>query len=99
LTAHGSVVKVLDMGLARLDKSTGDEDKSGTMTQEGMVMGTPDYIAPEQALQSHTVDIRGDLYSLGCTFYFLLTGKVPFAGGTFIQKINKHQFEEPKPVD
>jgi hypothetical protein len=69
------------------------------MTQEGMVMGTADYIAPEQAVESHTVDIRADLYSLGCTFYYLLTGKVPFPGGTFIQKINKHQFERPRPLE
>ncbi len=99
LTADGRTVKVLDMGLARLDRPADDDDKSSTMTQEGMVMGTPDYIAPEQALESHTVDIRADLYSLGCTFYHLLTGRVPFPGGTFIQKINKHQFEEPQPVE
>ena len=68
------------------------------MTQEGMVMGTPDYIAPEQALESHTVDIRADLYSLGCTFYFLLTGKVPFPGGTLMQKLIKHQYQEPPTV-
>ena len=74
LTADGQTVKVLDMGLARLDPLPGD-DRSATMTQEGAVMGTPDYIAPEQALDSHTVDIRADLYSLGCTFYYLLTGK------------------------
>src|SRR4029078_11179402 len=76
-----------------------DDDKSSTMTQEGVVMGTPDYIAPEQALDTHTVDIRADLYSLGCAFYYLLTGRVPFPGGTLIQKINKHQFEEPLPVE
>jgi serine/threonine-protein kinase len=98
LTADGKTVKILDMGLARLDHSC-DDDKSSTMTQEGAVMGTPDYIAPEQALESHRVDIRADLYSLGCTFYHLLTGRVPFPGGTFIQKINKHQFEEARPVE
>jgi tRNA A-37 threonylcarbamoyl transferase component Bud32 len=98
LTADGTLVKVLDMGLARLDQSA-PEDESSTMTQDGMVMGTPDYIAPEQAVESHTVDIRADLYSLGCTFYYLLTGQVPFPGGTFIQKINKHQFEQPQPLE
>src|SRR4051812_1778068 len=92
LTADGKVVKVLDMGLARLDSA--EEDKSSTMTQEGAFMGTPDYIAPEQAVESHTVDIRADLYSLGCTFYCLLTGRVPFPGGTLIQKLDKHRYAE-----
>jgi serine/threonine protein kinase len=99
LTAGGQTVKILDMGLARLDHPGADDDKSSTMTQEGAVMGTPDYIAPEQALQSHTVDIRGDLYSLGCTFYYLLTGKPPFPGGTLAEKLVKHQLQEPPPVD
>jgi tRNA A-37 threonylcarbamoyl transferase component Bud32 len=97
LTADGHVVKVLDMGLARLDHPPGD-DWSSTMTQEGVVMGTPDYLAPEQALASHTVDVRADLYSLGCTLYFLLTGKVPFPGGTLAEKLLKHQLQEPRPL-
>src|SRR5262249_16493814 len=71
---------------------------STTMTQEGVVMGTPDYIAPEQALDAHAADIRADLYSLGCTFYYLLAGQVPFPGGTFMEKINKHSFDEPMPL-
>jgi serine/threonine protein kinase len=99
LTADGWVVKVLDMGLARLDRPAADDEKSSTMTQEGTVMGTPDYIAPEQALESHAVDIRADLYSLGCTFYYLLTGRVPFPGGSLFQKVNRHQFEAPEPVE
>jgi serine/threonine protein kinase len=99
LTADGKAVKVLDMGLARLDHPGADDDRSSTMTQEGAVMGTPDYIAPEQAIESHTVDIRGDLYSLGCTFYYLLTGKPPFPGGTLAEKLVKHQLQEPTPVE
>jgi serine/threonine protein kinase/Leucine-rich repeat (LRR) protein len=98
LTADGKTVKILDMGLARLDQPS-EDDQSSTMTQEGAVMGTPDYIAPEQALESHTVDIRADLYSLGCTFYYLLTGRVPFGGGTLLQKLNKHQNQEARPVE
>ena len=62
-------------------------------------MGTPDYIAPEQAMDSHDVDIRADLYSLGCTLYFLLTGKVPFPGGDALEKLFKHRLEEPGPVE
>ena len=100
LTTDEKTVKVLDMGLARLDHAgTEEDDKSSTMTREGTVMGTPDYIAPEQAMDSHTVDIRADLYSLGCTFYFLLTGRVPFPGGTLMEKVMKHRLDEPKPVE
>src|SRR5262249_408698 len=78
LTADAKTVNILDMGLARLDHPPADGDRSSTLTAEGAVMGTPDYLAPEQALGAHTVDIRADLYSLGCTFYYLLTGRVPF---------------------
>jgi len=97
LTADGQTVKVLDMGLARLDL-TGD-DRCSTMTKEGTFMGTPDYAAPEQANSSHTVDIRADLYSLGCTFYYLLTGRVPFPGGALVDKLLKHRLEEPTAVE
>ncbi len=97
LTAAG-VVKILDMGLARLDRR-GDDEASSTMTQEGGGMGTLDYISPEQAMDSHDVDIRADLYSLGCTLYFLLTGKPPFAGGEALQKLLKHRLDEPVPVE
>ncbi len=96
LLTKGGVVKVLDMGLARLGQ---EGDTSGTMTQEGAIMGTPDYVAPEQTLDSHRVDVRADLYSLGCTLYFLLTGKVPFPGGSLGEKLMKHQLREPVPVE
>lgn len=89
-----TVVKILDFGLARLEK---DEDSS-TLTQEGSVMGTVDYLAPEQARDSHNADIRADIYSLGCTLYYLLTGQAPFLGGTAAEKMYKHQFEDPTPV-
>ena len=98
-TADGKVVKLLDLGLARLDQPADDGERSATMTQEGTVMGTPDYIAPEQALKSHTVDIRADLYSLGCTFYYLLTGRVPFPGGSVVDKLLRHQREQPPAVE
>jgi serine/threonine-protein kinase len=97
LTKQGGV-KVLDMGLARVMAGE-DGESSTTMTHEGTVMGTPDYMAPEQAEESHTVDIRADLYSLGCTLYHFLTGKAPFAGGTLVQKLKKHQFEQPLPIE
>src|SRR5262249_47733006 len=72
---------------------------TSVVTREGTVMGTPDYIAPEQALESHTADVRADLYSLGCTFYHLLTGRAPFPGGSLMEKLLKHRLEEPKPLE
>jgi WD40 repeat protein/tRNA A-37 threonylcarbamoyl transferase component Bud32 len=95
-TATG-VVKVLDFGLARLDIA--GTDSGFTLTQEGTVLGTADFIAPEQIENSHDVDIRADLYSLGCTFYFLLTGQVVFPGGSMIQKLDKQRWQAPPPVE
>jgi formylglycine-generating enzyme required for sulfatase activity/serine/threonine protein kinase len=88
------VVKILDLGIARL-RIVGDE----TLTQRGVIIGSIDYMAPEQARNSHAVDIRADLYSLGCTFYFLLTGKVPFPGGGAMKKLSNHQSAEPAPIE
>lgn len=83
----GDVVKVMDFGLARLAR----EDASGAgLTGENVLMGTADYIAPEQAQDAHKSDIRADIYSLGCSLYHLLAGKPPFEGGTVVQKIAAH---------
>jgi serine/threonine-protein kinase len=92
-----STVKILDMGLARLREKSDDPNRQLTFT--GMVMGTPDFISPEQAKDSRMVDIRSDLYSLGCTFYYLLAGRVPFLEGTFTEKLLKHTLEEPTPLE
>jgi len=93
----GEVVKILDMGLARLDR--GDPAEEGTpLTHAGAMMGTPDFMAPEQALDAHDVDIRADLYSVGCTLYQLLTGQVPFPGGNVLSKLDRHRKEPPKPI-
>ncbi len=91
------VVKILDMGLARCsDPLTG---RAAThLTQFGTLMGTPEYIAPEQARDSHNIDVRADLYSLGCTLYFLLTGQPPFSRGSVTEKLLQHQFDEPEPA-
>ena len=95
LVDQNGVVRLLDMGLALV--SAGD-DESLTVANNENVLRTADYLAPEQALNSHTVDHRADIYGLGCTFYFLLTGKPPFSDGTLAQRIAKHQTEMPTPV-
>ncbi|MDA8744574.1 serine/threonine protein kinase [Rubripirellula amarantea] len=89
------VVKLLDMGLALV--AAGD-DESLTVANNENVLGTADYLAPEQALNSHTVDHRADIYGLGCTLYYLLTGKPPFSDGTLAQRIAKHQTEMPTAI-
>jgi serine/threonine protein kinase len=94
LTTDGTV-KILDFGLARVQQGT-EPDR---ITRAGSAMGTPDFMAPEQARDAAAVDIRGDIYALGCTFYFLLTGQMPFPGGTPWGKIARHQNETPEAVE
>ncbi|MBL8794218.1 MAG: serine/threonine protein kinase [Planctomycetia bacterium] len=94
---EGVVVKVLDLGLALVGWQ--EPEGAAALTQEGAVVGTPDYTAPEQMLNSRAADIRSDLYSLGCTLYHLLTGQVPFPGGTLAQKLLKHQMHAALPVE
>jgi serine/threonine-protein kinase len=96
-TLRGSppTVKVLDLGLARLQRAEGGRD----LTRTGTVMGTMDYLAPEQALDPRGVDVRADIYSLGCTFFFLLTGRPPFHGGTEAQRLLQHQQQEAPAVE
>ncbi len=95
------IVKILDLGVARLLPPLGAApgESLSTLTQGGSVIGTADYIAPEQLENPHGADIRADLYSLGCTFYFLLTGHVPFPGGTLISKLDKQRWQTPEPVE
>ena len=86
LTAEGQV-KVLDFGLARFVSQT----RSGaSLTGSGYLMGTPDFIAPEQARDAHRADVRADIYSLGCTLFYLLAGRPPFPDGTPVQKLAAH---------
>ncbi len=96
LVDQKGVVKVLDMGLARWEQD--DKMASLTIAHEENVLGTADYLAPEQAKDSHSVDKRADIYSLGCTMYFLLVGHPPFPDGTLAQRIWKHQNQMPKSV-
>ncbi len=94
---NGQVLKILDMGLARMVAQ--DEPTPGVMmTQRGVFMGTPDFVAPEQALDARNADIRADLYSLGCTFYYILTGQLPFPSETVLEKLDKHRWTMPTPV-
>jgi eukaryotic-like serine/threonine-protein kinase len=90
-------VKILDFGLARLQLPD-PRNQQVELTQQGTVMGTPDFLAPEQAWDSAASDIRADLYSLGCTFYFLLSGQVPFPGGSVPEKLIRQRNAEPPPV-
>jgi serine/threonine protein kinase len=98
---HG-IIKLTDFGLARLSEpgSLAGEDGNGTlMVRDNSVLGTPDYLSPEQARDLHNADIRSDLYGLGCTLYFLLTGQVPFPGGSTLEKLVRHGVQEPTPVE
>jgi eukaryotic-like serine/threonine-protein kinase len=100
LPFKGGQVKILDFGLARLQQITmPDGGVAGTITQQGTLMGTPDYLAPEQAIDFHQADIRSDIYSLGCTMYHLLAGRAPFHDVPTMQKLAKHQFSKPQPLE
>jgi tRNA A-37 threonylcarbamoyl transferase component Bud32 len=87
LVDRQGVVKILDLGLAKMsDILSADESP---------VLGTADFLAPEQALDAKTADARSDVYSLGCTFYFILCGQAPFSGGTLSERLVRHLFETP----
>jgi serine/threonine protein kinase len=85
-------VKLLDLGLALLSQA---DTSSVTLDHDEKVLGTADYLAPEQALSSHHVDARADIYALGCTLYFAITGHPPYPDGSIAQKIARHQTAPP----
>ncbi len=95
LLTKNEIVKLLDLGLARTQ--TAHPDDPSQITAEGIVLGTPDFISPEQARNSHETDIRSDIYSLGCTLYWLLTGSPPYPEGTPTEKLLQH-VEYPTPM-
>lgn len=94
LVDKGGTVKVLDMGLAKF----ATEEASLSAVHKDSVVGTADYLAPEQAVNSSRVDTRADIYGLGGTLYFLLTGHPPFPKGTLTERLLKHQKEEPASI-
>jgi serine/threonine protein kinase len=89
-------IRVLDLGLARFYQD--DTDLLTLKYDDRNVLGTADFVSPEQALNSHDVDIRTDIYSLGATFYFLLVGHPPFPTGKIAQKLIWHQVRQPTPI-
>ena len=96
LSANGRNVKVLDVGLARRhDKPVNDAG----LSQARRLIGSPDYASPEQMVDSRRADPRADLYSLGCTLYHMLAGRVPFPGGTAVAKALRHLSETPTPIE
>ncbi|GIW81220.1 MAG: hypothetical protein KatS3mg105_3027 [Gemmatales bacterium] len=95
LVSPGRLVKILDLGMARLRPSGPAHQSLQRLTMEGVMIGTPDFLAPEQARRPREVDIRADIYSLGCTLFFLLAGEVPYPGRTIMEKLLAHQQAEP----
>ena len=89
LLDRNGIVKISDLGLVMLDAP----DAESRITREGLTVGTPDFVAPEQARNPRSADIRADIYALGCTFYFLLTAEVPYPGGTPTEKMLRHSRE------
>lgn len=90
VVSQGGHVKLVDMGLARDLRADGD------LTSSGATLGTFDYLSPEQAEDPRKADTRSDLYSLGCTLYFMLTGRAPYGDGTPVQKVLRHK-TAPRP--
>jgi eukaryotic-like serine/threonine-protein kinase len=99
-TTAKSSVKILDIGLARefFDENSPDMLEKAELTGEGVLLGTPDYLAPEQARDPRSIDVRADIYSLGCTLYHLLSGQPPFPDKNILNQMIRHATETPKPL-
>lgn len=103
MLTNDDTVKILDFGLASLSASNQistdpDLPENASLTAAGSIMGTPDFIAPEQAANARAADIRSDIYSLGATLYYLLTGQPPFAEGSVAERLKHHAETEPVAV-
>ncbi len=107
MMTNSGVVKILDFGLAQIQSIQAESatrtispqagvETSPALTGTNLAVGTPDYLAPEQVKDSGQVDIRTDIYSLGCTLYFLLSGQSPYPNGTSIEKIAQHLMSKPE---
>jgi serine/threonine protein kinase len=98
-TTLRATLKILDIGLARtlFEENTGEPGDPG-LTTEGVLLGTPDYMAPEQARDARSTDIRADIYSLGCVLYHLLAGQPPFPDTNIISQMIRHATEAAKPL-
>jgi hypothetical protein len=92
LRTSSGEVKLVDFGLVNASGS------DSTLTTDNLVMGTPDYVSPEQAVSPRTADARSDIYSLGCSLYHLLAGSVPFSGESMVSKIDSHRYQTPTPI-
>jgi serine/threonine protein kinase len=95
-----ATVKLLDVGLGRaLNEEDSDDTKDNVeLTAQGVILGTPDYMAPEQARDAHSADIRADIYSLGCTLYHAIAGQPPFRDSNLVRQMVRHATEKPKPL-
>ncbi len=91
-----AVIKVLDFGLAKVSREV---PADGMLTHEGQILGTPDFIAPEQSIDARKADIRADIYSLGCTLYYLLTGGPPFEGTSLYDILQAHHSRDALPLN
>lgn len=98
IRAADGTVKVLDFGLAGVGAGEVVAAAGDGLTGAGMVVGTPDYIAPEQVANASTADARADVYGLGCTLYHLLAGRPPFPTGSVMEKLDAHQTRDPDPI-
>ena len=99
-TTLRSTVKILDIGLGRelFDENVTEKSLDPGLTSEGVLLGTPDYMAPEQARDARAADIRADIYSLGCVLYQLLAGQLPFPDTNIISQMIRHATETSKPL-
>jgi serine/threonine protein kinase len=95
-SGNRGVIKLLDFGLAKV-KSEGADD--GGLTHQGQMLGTPDYVAPEQISDARRADIRADIYSLGCTLYYLLTGGPPFQATSLYEILQAHHSMDALPLN
>ncbi|HYT92286.1 MAG TPA: serine/threonine-protein kinase, partial [Gemmataceae bacterium] len=99
-TVLHQTVKILDIGLGRalFDEGTPGATDLGELTSEGALLGTPDYMAPEQARNAHLADIRSDIYGLGCILYEMLTGQPPFPDTSVVRQLVRHATQPAKPL-